>query len=124
MNERRRTVLLLAAMALVAGGCGGGEKVPSLAKVHGKVSYNGKPMALGKVLFIPVKRGEGETRPFPAGAEIQPDGTYVLTTVNPGDGAAIGEHKVVMHVFEEPGKRKGPPRGGTMMRSLVPEKYS
>ena len=49
------------------------------AKVHGKVTYQGKPLTFGTVLFMPVEAPkEGSIQP--ASGPISPEGTYELTS--------------------------------------------
>ena len=114
MNRKRWAVVILAATGLTAGGCGGPSR-PPLAKVHGKVTYKGKPLTSGTVVFMPVA-GMGAEGPTGAGqpsaSPIKPDGSYELTTDNPGDGAIVGEHKVAV-VSVDP----------TSKKSVIPEKY-
>jgi len=62
------------------------EKAP----VKGVVLYDGKPLSEGGVQFYPVGVG-----PMAAG-RISKDGSFELTTANPGDGALVGEHIVVV----------------------------
>ena len=50
----------------------------------------------------------------PAVGPIKPDGSYELTTDNPGDGAIIGEHKVAVVSVDNSAAKK----------SVIPEKYS
>jgi hypothetical protein len=59
------------------------------AKVHGKVTLDGKPLDAGMVFFRP-------TRGRMAVGKIQSDGSYALFTyVRDGDdGAIVGRHKV------------------------------
>ncbi len=124
--------LLLAMVCLPAvllGGCGG----PKLGKVTGRVTYNGKPVTGGKIMFYP------ESGRMALG-EIAADGTYSLTTFKPGDGALVGTHRIAVEAtkvgpgsmaapktFEE--ELKGVPPGGKVLVAgkvewLVPEKYS
>jgi hypothetical protein len=69
-------------------GCSTG---PALAPVRGTVTVNGKPLppCQGRISFHPEK-GRLAT------AALEPDGSFVLTTFNPGDGALIGSHKVTI----------------------------
>jgi hypothetical protein len=115
--------------AVLLGGCGG----PNLARVTGKVTYNGKPVTGGKIMFYP------ESGRMALG-EIGSDGTYTLTTFKPGDGALVGSHRIAIEstkvgpgnmetpkTFEE--EMKGVPPGGKILVAgkvewLVPEKYS
>jgi hypothetical protein len=120
----RRGVLQGACAALAAGllcltaGCGG-DGLP-VAPAQGTVTYNGKPLEFGSVLFEPVVKGP------PARADIQPDGTFVLGTYSTSDGAVIGKHKVRITCFDTQRPGYQPPAGeeGTAGKSLIPEKYT
>lgn len=81
-----------AVVLCLSAGCGSDAPVP----VAGKVTVNGKPVGNAGVTFHP-QDGKGR----PATAETADDGTYKLTTVNPGDGALKGEYKVTI-VWDEP----------------------
>ena len=73
-------------MLLALAGCGalsapqGATTVP----VKGKVTHNGKPLTKGVINFQPEGAGKDAT------GEIQPDGTFVLTTYKKDDGAVVG----------------------------------
>jgi hypothetical protein len=82
-----RLVLFGMAMLACFGGCGDGL---DLAEVRGTVQYDGKPLTQGKVLFASVERGKR------AAGQINQDGTYVLSTMRPGDGATPGKYKVTV----------------------------
>jgi hypothetical protein len=89
-----RTGALLMIFALAAcAGCGSadsheftGETVP----VKGKVTYKGKPLTRGEVVFEPDSAGRE------AHGEIQPDGRFELSTYKAGDGAVAGTHRVAV----------------------------
>ena len=82
--------LVAATLAVGALGCGGGSDLP-LAEVRGVVTYKGKPLEKGDVVFAPQ---EGTPGPQATG-EIASDGSYRLMT-NDDYGAAIGTHKVTV----------------------------
>jgi hypothetical protein len=86
LNLIRLTVFGMAMLAC-SGGCGDGLE---LAGVRGTVQFDGKPLTNGKVVFASVERGK------PAAGQINQDGTYVLSTIRPGDGATPGKHKVTV----------------------------
>jgi hypothetical protein len=69
--------------------CGCHKGGPELAKVSGTVSLNGKPLTGGQITFFPA---QGPS----AFATIESDGTFVLSTKQPADGALIGTHKVAI----------------------------
>jgi hypothetical protein len=95
--------LLLAGIALLLAttGCGSSDNV-TVYPVKGMVAFNGKPMVGGgSISLIPTGNQPGAA----AGGEIKEDGTYELTTYQPGDGSMPGEFRVVITqvVFREPG---------------------
>ncbi len=60
-------------------------------KVNGKVQFeNGNPVIVGIVEFQSVDHR------INARGDIQPDGTFQLTTFAPNDGAVAGKHKCVI----------------------------
>jgi hypothetical protein len=60
------------------------------AEVRGTVTFDGRPLESGAVLFVPA-HGRGAT------GTIQRDGTYVLGTYCAGDGATVGRHIVTVN---------------------------
>ena len=63
-------------------GCG-----DSFIRTGGKVTFDdGSPVPYGAVVF--------ETGGFMADGRIQPDGTYTLSSLKPGDGLPAGTYKV------------------------------
>jgi len=80
------TPLICSLLTLACAGCG--SKYPPTAPVKGKITLNGKPVTTGRVSFHPT------TGERPALSNIQPDGSYSLTTFQRGDGALLGHHKV------------------------------
>jgi hypothetical protein len=106
-----------AVLLLLAGGCGGGT-TSSLTTVKGKVSYRGRPLATGTIVFAPdaVRGNHGAL----ARAAIQPDGTYALQT-DDAPGAAPGWYRVTVIALDST-----PPTSGksfAVPRSLLPDKY-
>jgi hypothetical protein len=88
VSKKRATwnSLFCCLLMLVNTGCG--SKYPPTAPVSGKITINGKPVTQGRISFHPT------TGERPALANIQPDGSYSLTTFERGDGALLGHHKV------------------------------
>lgn len=110
-----RACVVLATMAFVAG-CSSSGGLPT-AKVTGKVTYRDKPVPNGTVMFVP----EGD-KPAATG-EIQPDGTYELSTYGAGDGAVLGPHTVMITAVAEMADALPEQRSGTPAL-LVPLKYA
>jgi hypothetical protein len=133
MRFFRQWLVISAVTGLTVAGCGG-EKASERAKVHGKVTYKGKPMTFGSVLFMPVetpKDGPME----PASGTIGADGTYELTS--PEGGAVLGEHKVIVYAVEptapaaaaQPSAKdalSAAPAQANMksLKNLIPNKYA
>jgi hypothetical protein len=102
-------------LLVLAAGCGGsaGQFVP----VAGKVTFRGKPLAAGTIVFAPdPDRG---TTAIPVCAEIQSDGMYRL---KPSDapGIAPGWYRVTVAAVEiVPAQGTSP----AVPRSLLPDRY-
>jgi len=69
-----------------------------LAYTSGICTCNGEPMSGGLIILSPIHDPEihGQKRLVGKSAQglIQPDGSFVLTTYKPNDGAVIGKHAV------------------------------
>ena len=112
-------LLIIVALPLV--GCGSNSNRPKTAMVRGKVTYDGKPLELGSLLFIPKAGGP------PAQGNIASDGTYQLGTFTETDGAVVGEFQVIISAWTQPKGGPGLPedaiRGDAGPISLIPEIY-
>lgn len=83
MKKNLLFVLILTFGAVI--GCGGKGLVP----VGGKITYDdGSPVTSGGVAF--------QTATYMADGQIQPDGTYTLSSIKPGDGLPPGNYKVTI----------------------------
>jgi hypothetical protein len=77
---------VLIAIILSFAGCGGG-----LQQVHGKVTLpNGKTAANSQVVF----EGPIGGKTISARGDVQADGSYQLSTSQPGDGVPVGKYRV------------------------------
>jgi hypothetical protein len=106
------TSLVLAGIA----GCGVKGEFET-ARVHGKVTYNGQPLATGSLVFVPVSPGPS------AQANLDSSGNYVLGTYSTSDGAVIGEHEVMIVALtgaDGPQEASDPNAG---LKSLIPSRY-
>ncbi|RIK77937.1 MAG: hypothetical protein DCC67_12100 [Planctomycetota bacterium] len=114
-----RLALPLLALALCwLLGCG---QEAELAPAQGKVLYNGQPLKFGSVMFQHEQGGQ------PSQAEIQPDGTFVLGTYEPGDGARIGRNQVAIYCYESQDPAKAAARSAgeqSLGRLLIPQRYA
>jgi hypothetical protein len=88
----------LAGLSLV--GCGGNNLYPAQGKVTFK---DGTPLTAGWVVFESVTPGAK----VGARGNIQPDGTFQLSTFSEGDGALEGSYRVA--VMPPPGAKEGTP---------------
>ena len=119
MNDALKRALAIGRLAALAGllaGCGSGEDLPATTPVKGKVTYQGQPVPKGTVTFQPANGR-------PATGQIQPDGTFVLSTFGDKDGAIPGKH-AVMIVSQDGDPTKMPSSPGYVPpKELVPSKY-
>ncbi|MDZ7616435.1 MAG: hypothetical protein U1E05_05480 [Patescibacteria group bacterium] len=107
----------IAMLSVLAAGCGGGSDLP-MSPVRGTVTYQGKPLARGEVVFTPV---EGTTGPQAVG-HIQSDSSFQLRTAN-RPGAVVGKHRVTVHCKEE-GTEEQRRDMNFIPKSLIPAEYS
>jgi hypothetical protein len=113
--QRRHFVALLLGVAVVSlTGCGNNKKKTNI--VRGKVTFNGKEVPNGTITFFP------ENGPTASG-EIQPDGSYTLTTFKTGDGAIEGAYKVVIVAMQDQSNRL-PEDRNPLPATIVPDKYT
>src|SRR5687768_15134669 len=70
-------------------GCWGSSDAPHVVPVSGTVTMQGRPLADVGVTFFPTHG------PIATGNTNQ-DGQFNLMTIEPGDGASIGTHRVVL----------------------------
>lgn len=110
-------VTLCSLSVLLLAGCG--KPLPERAPVTGRVLYRGHPLKFGTVMFQP-------TSGQPATASIREDGSFELSTFEPGDGAVLGPNKVRITCFEGQDPKFQSAAGGEpfLGRSLIPERYT
>lgn len=92
MNSRV-VVASLAAALLALAGCS--SENPETYKVIGKIVYDGQPVKSGVVQLLP--EGGGNS----AIGNLQPDGTFQLTTFKQNDGACPGTYTVTIQAMPE-----------------------
>ena len=108
-------LLSLLFVTLATTGCSRG---PEIVPVSGKVLYNGEPLKFGGVMFQP-PAGQ------PARGTIQPDGTFVLTTDDSGDGATVGTNRVRVTCYQAQDPSAPASEGEAALgKLLIPKKYS
>jgi hypothetical protein len=112
----------------IAVGCGGSTQRPQMGRVHGTVSFDGKPVDKGRVTFTPVA-AEGTSGGASAMSPIESDGSYSLTTFDTGDGAIVGQHVVTVVVpTQDINELNKPKADGSIAyilpKELIPKKYT
>ena len=88
MSQRFSGLLLALSSVVIVSlvGCG-----PGMHPVQGKVILaDGKPAAGSQVVFESDQAGKKTT----ARGDVQPDGSFELSTLKPGDGVPPGKYKV------------------------------
>jgi hypothetical protein len=81
------------ALIVFIAGCGGGQSY-STARVSGRVTLDGQPLANAAVVFQPVAGKDRNPGPG-SGGTTDADGRYTLSVVGTGSrGAVIGKHQV------------------------------
>jgi hypothetical protein len=97
MYHRHRGRILVPVLLAGLVGCGAGNGL-NLGRVRGKVTIDGAPARAGFVTFQPDT--SQQTTGNPAMSTITADGSYDLSTQDPGDGAIVGFHKVGIVVYD------------------------
>ncbi len=112
---------LLIGAASAVGGCA--PRRPPTVPVRGTVTLDGMPLGGATVLFQPPSG-------TPARAVTTDDGSFTLTTFEPGDGALVGRHRVAVTKFtmsglSDVGGVTGPVAAGDVREQWVtPKKYA
>ncbi len=117
MSRWTNGYLCAASMLLLAVVAGCGPAGPTLGRVEGTVTLDGKPLAEARVCFYP--EGGGRT----AEAVTDAQGHYVLSYTGHGTGALAGPNKVSISTYQEPvSQDDGTTQGGVPEK--VPAKYN
>jgi len=120
--EFSRRIKLLVLIAAVCGGCGGGdEQLKKRGSVTGMVTFDGQPLATGRITFTAKGKEGGVT-----GAEIE-NGVYEIPREK---GPVAGSHQVSITSPQKTGQQIPavmPAKEGTMIDVVVesiPDKYN
>ena len=110
----------LALLAILLGGCGG-DRGPQRVVVSGTVNYNGKPIPVGAIHFIPTANNPAPT----SGAQII-DGKY---EANSHGGVPVGTHRIQIEAYTSQSGAKtagsaGPPGADGLIKQYLPGKYN
>jgi hypothetical protein len=91
---KRSTPWVGLAVAVLLSGCGGKPARPPLYPVSGRVVVDSKPAA-GVLVGLHPEGNTGLTAQRSYG-ETKADGSFDVTTFNPGDGAPAGKYRVTL----------------------------
>lgn len=128
INERVVTQCRLAVViscAFFFTGCSKPAGLANMVPIRGTVSYDGRMLTEGTVIYAPVDSEGRQAR-----GTIQPDGSFRLTTLRKDDGAQQGEYKIVVIALEpHPGEPQSRDEveaaGGPIKRGyVVPKRYT
>jgi hypothetical protein len=106
----------------VAIGCGGRD----MAGVRGAVTFKGQPVKSGVLIFSPIAQNDQQPPGKAATGDIQPDGSYQLSTYKLHDGAVVGRHRIrYMPAFEENDEKTdaAPVNATIYTRLTLPDDY-
>ena len=99
-QTRLSPALAAALLCALLGAAGCGPSLPETVPVRGKVTWKGRPLGDGTVVFQPQPGQIAEGLPErPATGYLRPDGTFELTTFRAGDGAVPGVYGVAIHSY-------------------------
>ncbi|MHC2068511.1 hypothetical protein ACYFX5_13685 [Bremerella sp. T1] len=125
MQPRSTYLLLLFGMLIFSVGCDSG---PQLGQVTGKVTYQGKPLKKGTIIFeVPGSRSSF--------GEIEGGQIVNVSTFESGDGVPIGEANVAINSYDDSAPSAQPssqgnasaPGGASQMvvgKNLLPSRYA
>ncbi|MCH9652712.1 MAG: hypothetical protein K0U86_00385 [Planctomycetes bacterium] len=114
----RLILTLFCVVLLTMSGCGDGH--PKRSAVTGTVSYNGKPLSIGSLVFIPVGGGPS------AQGKVDRNGFYEMGTYDDDDGVIPGDYKIMITALTSPGGSGLPEDavdGNAGPVSVIPEWY-
>ncbi|MGL4512667.1 MAG: hypothetical protein ACRCT8_06210 [Lacipirellulaceae bacterium] len=96
-------VVAVAACCALAG-CSKSE-IP-VARVHGTVTVEGKPLAGGRIMLAPQPAGGNINPGKPAYGRLDAEGRYEVSTFAERDGAVVGTHLVTISAPREGNRAK------------------
>lgn len=111
-----RTLGCMGLCVVLAGAFGCGRSGPALVPVEGQVTFQGRPLKTGSLVFQPDAAKGNASTSTPSGT-IGPEGRYKLYTQEK-PGAPPGWYKVGIVAQE------APPNDPYAMRSLIPQRYA
>ncbi len=102
LQSHARRLALAGLLALLAGGCAGGDGKVKLAPVRGRVLFKHKPVTAAEIYFMPdASKGNQGTM---ASSALQTDGSFTMVTVPDREGVMPGAYKVTLGLGRRPEK--------------------
>src|SRR5947209_5351430 len=106
---RWRLLIAVVAGTALLPGCGDG---PNTARVSGRVTLDGQPLANAKVMFSPIAPKDNPNPGPTSGAVTDAEGRYTLILADGKEskGAVVGKHKVLIipdKSAQRPGRAQG-----------------
>ncbi len=111
--KRSLTLAILPTMLLLAG-CS--EKQVEVFPVTGKVNFNGQVPVGATVVLHPVD--DANQNDFAPTGTVEKDGTFKITSYEPGDGAPAGEYVATIEWYKYDARLNG------VGPNVLPKKYS
>jgi len=118
-SHRTFYLSMVITFSLIVSGCSSDNRTET-ARVSGMVTYNGEPLRIGSLLFVPVGGGPS------AQGNIDADGSFTMGTYELKDGAILGQHKVMITAITAPGGSGLPEDvigGDGAPVSVIPDKF-
>lgn len=110
------SIVFVLISATTFAGCGKSIERPNTIPVSGKVTWNGDPLPMGRVQFVPSNPRQGR----PAVGDIDQDGNYELMTFQASDGVIPGSYKIFVDARKEGDPNDLKTKGGI---PVLPQKY-
>jgi hypothetical protein len=99
-------LLLLSLVFIGTIGCGSGN--PRTVPIAGKITFAGKaPPAATKLTFVCLQPESGSVQ-YSGSADVNPDGSFSVTTFKPGDGLVPGKYQVNIECWQQPPSMAAP----------------
>lgn len=111
-----RIVRALALLTLAVAGCGGLHDEPQRVPVAGQVTYDGRPVADGRIRFEPAGRTKG---PVSGGAIA--DGRFLIDHKG---GVPVGRQRVHIEAYRTVEHARPDPVEGPLRVQFLPERYN
>jgi hypothetical protein len=126
MTLSSNRIVVIIFCLLFAGVVGCGSNGPKMIPIHGQVTFKGAPLinvTQGIIRYSPKQAG---TSAREATGRIQPDGSFVLTTLSKADGVVFGDYDISVSAYSAPMLTREQTESGVPhanRKLMIPEKY-